>query len=62
MAAGAGVMAILESTYNSLDLDTILELYADDARFSAHCEFSWELICPPLIGLSYARSAAAAKQ
>ncbi|KAM0524757.1 hypothetical protein ACHAPE_000858 [Trichoderma viride] len=36
MAAAAGVMAILESTYNSLDLEAILELYADDARFSAH--------------------------
>lgn len=45
MAAAAGVMAILESTYNSLDLEAILELYADDARFSAHCEF----IAPPLI-------------
>lgn len=43
MAAAAGIMAILESTYNSLDLEAILELYADDARFSAHCEF----IAPP---------------
>lgn len=55
MAAAAGVMAILESTYNTLDLEAILELYADDARFSAHCEF----IAPPRLssGLSYARPA-----
>jgi hypothetical protein len=56
MAAAAGVMAILESTYNSLDLEAILELYADDARFSAHCE----IIAPPRLwpALSYARPAA----
>lgn len=62
MAAAAGVMAILESTYNSLDLEAILELYADDARFSAHCEFWWELIAPAYclsVCLSYARPAAA---
>lgn len=40
MTAAHGVIAILESTYNSLDLDNILALYADDAKFTAHCEFS----------------------
>lgn len=54
MAAAAGVMAILESTYNTLDLEAILELYADDARFSAHCEFSVGVYCPAY-RLSYAR-------
>ncbi|UKZ74080.1 hypothetical protein TrVFT333_001736 [Trichoderma virens FT-333] len=36
MTAAHGVIAILESTYNSLDLDTILDLYADDAKLTAH--------------------------
>lgn len=40
MTAAHGVIAILESTYNSLDLDSILSLYADDAKLTAHCEFS----------------------
>lgn len=39
MTAAHGVIAILESTYNSLDLDSILSLYADDAKLTAHCEF-----------------------
>jgi hypothetical protein len=43
MAAAGGIMAILESTYNSLDLEAILDLYTEDARFSAYCEF----IAPP---------------
>lgn len=38
MTAAHGVIAILESTYNSLDLDSILSLYADDAKLTAHCE------------------------
>ncbi|KAL7916195.1 hypothetical protein GGI35DRAFT_432086 [Trichoderma velutinum] len=36
MTAAHGVIAILESTYNSLDLDNILSLYADDAKLTAH--------------------------
>jgi hypothetical protein len=43
MTAATGVISILESTFNSLDLDTILALYADDARFTAHCEFLFPL-------------------
>lgn len=38
MTAAHGVIALLESTYNSLDLDSILSLYADDAKLTAHCE------------------------
>ncbi|PTB70525.1 hypothetical protein BBK36DRAFT_1108722 [Trichoderma citrinoviride] len=36
MTAAHGVIAILESTFNSLDLDNILALYADDAKLTAH--------------------------
>ncbi|KAL7938237.1 hypothetical protein V8C35DRAFT_291346 [Trichoderma chlorosporum] len=36
MTAAHGVIAILESTYNSRDLDNILSLYADDAKLTAH--------------------------
>ncbi|KAM0248161.1 hypothetical protein ACHAQJ_009552 [Trichoderma viride] len=35
MTAATGVISILESTFNSRDLDTVLALYADDARFTA---------------------------
>ncbi|KAK1255981.1 hypothetical protein MKX07_008240 [Trichoderma sp. CBMAI-0711] len=36
MTAAHGVIAILESTFNSLDVDNILALYADDAKLTAH--------------------------
>ena len=46
MTAAHGVIAILESTFNSLDVDNILALYADDAKLTAHCEFSCcRLLC-----------------
>ncbi|KAL7796473.1 hypothetical protein V8C37DRAFT_371801 [Trichoderma ceciliae] len=37
MTGAHGVIAILESTFNSLELDSILGLYADDAKLTAHC-------------------------
>lgn len=40
MTAAHGVIAILESTFNSLDVDNIMALYADDAKLTAHCKFS----------------------